>query len=366
MLKFFFGIILIFSGFYRTIFVDPVWGLYLFAALTHIRLTQLTENYTLPLNIPITIAMLSLIFYLMSSSYEKKFNYWPVEVWLLGMMVVGMALSSLNAQYNPAVSWDRTYDFLKYWVFFVLFIQMVNTLEKVEWFHRTMILSAIWLVYRCYDLRGTTGARFENTGGDVISDSNHFAAALVLLFPFVFNKIFSSDKRIAAGGVILCFGIVMSVFIASSRGGFLGCVALFILLLFNYKQYFKKMVIAIILIFSTVLFFANSDQKERLFGVTKATNEKTRDESAQSRLDYWKLSWDVFKEHSLVGVGIANFPYYSGPAVEGLNPGEVGHVAHSTWFETLAEGGLLVFVPFVTLLVQFFIKTGRRAQSTHH
>lgn len=359
MIKFLFGVALIVFGFYRALFVDPVWGIYLFATLTHIRLTQLTENIPLPLNIPVAIALLSLVMYLVSPNYKYKFKRWPLEVWLLGMMVVGMAISSVFAHYDPALSWNRTFDYFKYWVFFVLIIQMVDSLEKIEWFHRTMILSAAWLVYRCWDLRGTTGFRFENLGGDIVADANHFAAALVLLFPFVFKKTMSADRKVAVGALIICFGMVMSVFIAGSRGGFLGCLALLVLTMLNFKLHFKKMITAVVLIAATTIFFANSDQKERLFGVVKEANEETRDASSQGRVDYWKLSWKVFQEHSLVGVGIANFPYYSGPALEGQEEGKTGHVAHSLWFETLAEGGLLVFVPFFCILFRFFMKTGR-------
>lgn len=359
MIKFLFGIILIASGFYRTIFVDPVWGLYLFAALTHIRLTQLAENIPLPLNIPMVIALVSLFFYLVSPNYNKKFTRWPLEVWLLGTMVAGMAISSFFAHYNPALSWDRTFDYFKYWVFFVLFIQMVDSLEKIEWFHRTLILSAAWLVYRCWDLRGSTGFRFENIGGDVVSDANHFSAALVLLFPFVFKKTLSSDRRVAIGAMIGCFGMLMAVFIAVSRGGFLGFVALFILILIHFKALRKKVLVSSVIILAAVLFFSNSDQKERLFGVTKAADAETRDESSQGRIDYWKLSWDLFLNHKLTGVGVANFPYYSGPALEKQEDGKTGHVAHSLWFEILAEGGLLVSVPFFIMLVRFFTKTGK-------
>ncbi len=359
MIKFLFGIVLFVSGFYRTIFVDPVWGLYLFAALTHIRIGQLAEEISLPMNIPMAIALLSLVLYAVSSNYEKKFNRWPLEVWLLGLMVVGMAISSHFAHYNPALSWDKTFDYFKYWVFFVLIIQMVDSLEKIEWFHRTLILSVAWLVYRCYDLRGTTGFRFENFGGDVVADANHFSAALVLLFPFVFKKTLSSDKRIVFCAIILCFGIVMSVVIAVSRGAFLGCIALIILIILNFKQLRRKVLVVTVIVFATVLFFANADQKERLFGVSEATKEETRDESAQGRVNFWKLSWELFQKHSLTGVGIGNFGYYSGPTLEGLKEGEPGHVAHSIWFETLAEGGLLVSIPFFSLLIRFFMKTGK-------
>lgn len=359
MIKFIFGVALILYGFYRTLFIDPVWGIYLFAVLTHIRLNQLGENIHLPLGIPIVIAVTTLILYLVSPKYERKFARWPLEVWLFGVMVAGMALSSTFAHYNPALSWDRTYDFFKYWIFFVLLIQMIDSLQKIEWFHQALILSAAWLVFRCWDLRGTTGFRFENVGGDVIADANHFSAALVLLFPFVFKKTLSSERWVAVGAITLCFGMVMSVFIAASRGGFLGCLALFVLILVNFRPHRKKMGAMLLVIAATVLLFANADQKQRLFGVVDTTNEETRDASAQGRIDYWKLSWQVFLQHKLTGVGIGNFPYYSGPALEKKDDGQSGHVAHSIWFETLAEGGLLVFVPFLLLLIGFFRKSGR-------
>jgi ABC-type transport system involved in cytochrome c biogenesis permease component len=359
MIKFLFGIYLIVYGFYRALFSDPVWGIYLFAAFTHIRLAQLSENIYLPLQVPIVIAGVTLFMYIVSPRYERKFTRWPLDVWLLGAMVLGMAASSASAFYAPDISWARTGDFFKYWVFFILLIQMVDSLEKVEWFHRMMILSAGWLVYRCWDLRGTTGFRFENTGGDVISDANHFATALVLLFPFVFKKALSQDRRVAIAAVVLCFGMLMSVVISVSRGGALGCVAVFCFILLNFNRQRLKMAMVTLLIGGAVLFFANADQKERLFGIADAVKVETRDASSQGRVNYWQLSWDLFKEHPVAGVGIGNFPYYSGIALEGLQPGEPGHVAHSIWFEVLAEGGLAVAVPFLLLIGRFFLRMRR-------
>ncbi len=359
MVKFLFGIALISYGFFRTLVHDPVWGLYLFAALTHIRLAQLSENYYLPLQIPIVIASLTVLLYLSSAKYPKKFSRWPLEVWLLGFMIVGMAYSSSKAAFNPQLSWDMTFTYFKYWVFFLLFIQLVDSFEKIRNFHNVLILSACWLVYRCYDLRGTTGARFENINGGSIGDSNHFAAALVLLFPFVFQRVLSKNKAESLFAGVLCFGIVMSVFITGSRGGLLGMGALFVLLFMNFKQYRKKMVMALVVLCLAISPFINDYHIARFKSLVEATQEETRERSAQSRLDFWRYSFELFKNNPVSGVGLANFGYYSGPALEGMEPGQRGHVAHSTWFEILAEGGALVFIPFVVLLVNFFRKTKR-------
>lgn len=357
MFKFIFGVMLIGYGFYKTFVTDPVWGIYLFAALTHIRLTQLSESIYLPLQVPMAIASVTLILYVISKDYTTKFRRWPLEIWLFGFMVVAMAISSSQAAFDPGSSWKMTTDYLKYWVFFILFIQMIDSFDKIKNFHNVLILSAGWLVYRCWDLRGTTGARFENINGGSIGDSNHFAAALILLFPFVFQRIFDKNKLISIGSAILCFGIVMAVFITGSRGGLLGLAAVFFLLYLNFKQYRKKILMAIIVLGIAVTPFINEYHISRFKSLLASSHEETREASAESRVVFWKYSYELFKEHPIAGVGLRNFGYYSGHNIEGKPLGQRGHVAHSLWFQILAEGGLLLLVPFIYLLIRFFRKT---------
>lgn len=352
MFKFIFGVILISAGFFLTLFRDPVWGLYLFAATAHIRLTQLAESIPLPPHIPIAIASLTLIVYLLSPYYRHKFSKWPAEIWLFGFMVLGMCLSSATAHFNSAESWAYVLSYIKYYIFFIMLIQMIDTFEKVEWFHRVLILSSAWLVYRCWDLRGTTGGRFENIGGDYISDENNFAAALVLLFPFVFKKVLSSNLWTSICASILCFGIVMAIFITVSRGGFLGLIAIALLILKEFKSQRKKIILSLLALGLFSLLFISDYQIDRLSTIFASAEE--RDESSQSRIRFWGLALRLFEEHPLIGVGFNNFIYYSGYMLEEKPYGMPGHVTHNTWFEILSGGGLLVFVPFVFLLYSFY------------
>jgi O-antigen ligase len=362
MLKFVFGVVLIGLGFACALLLEPVWGLYLFSALTHIRLEQLGESYTLPLRVPIVIGVLTLLLYLFSSKYPQKLRRWPAEVWLFALMILGMALSSAHAIFAPDLAWAMTFDYIKYWVFMVLLIQMLDTRKRLDGFYWTMVLSAAWLVYRAWDLRGTTGERFENIGGGSISDSNHYAAALVLLFPFVYHRTLSSDRRIAIGAAVLCFGVVMAMIIANSRGAFLGTITLAVLILLCIKKGRTRNVVALVLLGVLGVFFAKQSQLDRLMSVVGAASGEARDNSAALRLVFWGLAWELFKDHPLLGVGPANFPYYSGTMLEGLPYGQAGHVTHSLWFEMLSQGGLLVTVPFVLMLLRFFYNSQRLAR----
>src|SRR5262245_32094642 len=135
MLKFLLGLVLIAVGFGAAMFVDAVWGLYLFAGFTHIRLEQLGESFPLPLRVPIVVAGLTVLLYLASPRYRPKFSRWPAEVWLLGIMVIGMCFGSASSVYDPQASWELTSQYAKYWVFFILFIQMMDSVKKIEQFH---------------------------------------------------------------------------------------------------------------------------------------------------------------------------------------------------------------------------------------
>lgn len=352
MFKFLFGALLIGSGFFLTLFRDPVWGLYLFAATAHIRLVQLAESISLPLQTPIFIASLTLIVYLVSPQYRPKFSKWPAEIWLFGFMVLGMCITSFTAHFNSAASWDYTLNYVKYFIFFIMLIQMVDSIEKVEWFHRVMILSSVWLVYRCWDLRYTTGERFENVGGDYIGDANNFAAALILLFPFVFQKVLCHKLWISICAAILCFGIIMAIIISVSRGGFLGLFALMLLILNAFPTQRKKIFMSLVVLGLLAFLFTSDYQIERLSTIFES--EESRDESAQSRIRFWKLALQLFVDYPLTGVGFGNFWYYSGYLLEGKPYGIPGHVTHNTWMELLSGGGLVVTVPFVLLLFIFF------------
>jgi O-antigen ligase len=139
-------------------------------------------------------------------------------------------------------------------------------------------------------------------------------------------------------------------------------VALVLIILWLIKKGRTRNVVALALIGIIAFSFARQSQIDRLLTVIGAASGEARDNSSELRLVFWGLAWRLFKEHPLLGVGPANFPYYSGSMVEGLPYGQAGHVTHSLWFEMLSAGGLFVTVPFVIMLLRFFFKSYRLAR----
>ena len=75
--------------------------------------------------------------------------------------------------------------------------------------------------------------------------------------------------------------------------------------------------------------------------------------SLNNRLDYWEAAWGMFKSHQFTGVGLDRFGEYYGqyaPQIQ-VAQGQAADNAHNVLMQLLATGGLVVFIPYVVLLV---------------
>ena len=79
----------------------------------------------------------------------------------------------------------------------------------------------------------------------------------------------------------------------------------------------------------------------------------------RNRLDYWNAAIGMFKDHPIFGVGIDRFgEYYREYAVQNqVVQGQITDNAHSVFLQLLATGGLMLFIPYL-LLVLFITFVG--------
>jgi O-antigen ligase len=82
----------------------------------------------------------------------------------------------------------------------------------------------------------------------------------------------------------------------------------------------------------------------------------------RNRFDYWNAAIGMFKDHPIVGVGIDRFgEYYREYAVQNqVVQGQITDNAHSIYLQLLATGGLILFIPYI-LLVLFVTFIGLKA-----
>lgn len=82
----------------------------------------------------------------------------------------------------------------------------------------------------------------------------------------------------------------------------------------------------------------------------------------RNRFDYWSAAIGMFKDHPILGVGIDRFgEYYREYAVQNqVAQGQITDNAHSVYMQLLATGGLVLFIPYI-LLVLFITLIGFRS-----
>ena len=82
----------------------------------------------------------------------------------------------------------------------------------------------------------------------------------------------------------------------------------------------------------------------------------------RNRFDYWNAAMGMFKDHPIFGVGIDRFgEYYRQYAVQNqVVQGQITDNAHSIYLQLLATGGLILFIPYL-LLVLFITFTGLKS-----
>ena len=82
----------------------------------------------------------------------------------------------------------------------------------------------------------------------------------------------------------------------------------------------------------------------------------------RNRFDYWNAAIGMFKDHPIFGVGIDRFgEYYRQYAVQNqVVQGQITDNAHSIYMHLLATGGLILFIPYL-LLVLFITFEGLKS-----
>ncbi len=75
--------------------------------------------------------------------------------------------------------------------------------------------------------------------------------------------------------------------------------------------------------------------------------------SLKNRFDYWRAAFEMFKAHPITGVGIDRFDEYYGQYAAHIQvvQGQMTDNAHNVFLHLLATGGLVLFIPYVALLV---------------
>lgn len=331
-------------------------GVWFFTLLLYLRPNELFADTLGFFPIVKYTAMATLLAYFVSKlALGERLMIWPIEMKALAVIVLLGLLFTPVAE-SPQDSLSTLFDtFLKVVTIFVLLINLLDSLARLRAIITlvvalgTIISLAAIRSYLVGDFVVTdkgVGVRIAGLVGGIFGNPNDLANGLNLLLPLALALALTSRgwKRVLWLG---CAGLLLAgVVVTFSRGGFLGLLALGLVLLWKLSRDHRAGVMGAALVLMVLVLFALPGQYgSRMRSIINIQEDPTG--SAQARRELLVRAADLASRHLVFGVGMGNYHIYS------LHE----KAAHNSWLEISTELGvvgllaycLLIFAPLRSL-----------------
>lgn len=200
----------------------------------------------------------------------------------------------------------------------------------------------------------TGGAEFRNVGADF--NPNVFAMVLALAVPMAWHlSKLRSHPVLYWVNLLYLPAALVGVVLSASRGGLIALLGALLIIPLDFRNLgvLRKIALAALMTAVTVALFVEAP---RLFPSLQTNFERlagTSDELAEGTLTgrrvIWRAGMQVFREHSVLGVGAGGFRYSVVPML-----GEP-KAAHNAFVEALVDLGVIGLVLFLFLLVSVLL-----------
>jgi len=331
--------------------------LFLFSIILYFRPYELIPALSGFKSMAFYVGIVTLAVYFISQmAVEGNLTTRPREVNMV--LLLGIAgLLSIPMAIDPSEAWNTFVDFLIKTI--LIFLVLVNVVRTENRMKLLMYLALVVSIYLCIHLIddyrsgvftiGSADTNTQRVGGAIkglFDNSNDLALHLVTMIPLALvlgleNK--NPLRKILFWGIALL--MIASVIITFSRGGFLGLIAMALLLVRKIGRRNKSMAFAALAL--GVVFFlavAPGAYAGRISTIFNSASDVTG--SSSQRTEVLKRSIWVTLRYPVFGVGLGNFHHKSAQ--------ELG--THNAYTQVSSEMGIAAMVFYIILLVHPFRK----------
>ncbi len=339
------------------------------------------------------MALFFIFLILRNKEFLKEFNWIHLTIFFFISWLFVAGLTGVNFYKSFWGTMQRSegiFSLLHYFIFLIIVFNIFR--ERKEWlriFNLSSITSFLISVYAILQYLGVSALTYEagtDRAKSTIGNAGFFATFLIFaifinLILFI-NKL-KNDKNNKKRVYLLsfyCFNILLNLIgliIANTRGAILG-LAIGILILFGYfikttanlrlrKKLIYILIVLLLIVF--VLFLArNTKFISQTFKLSRIFN--LYDVTAKQRLYAWKLAFQGFKDHPLLGVGPENYNYifnkYFTTEYFKITSESWFDRAHNIIFEILTTSGIvgLIFYFSIALSIFWYLFKLRKIQTT--
>ncbi|MGH9844017.1 MAG: putative O-glycosylation ligase, exosortase A system-associated [Blastocatellia bacterium] len=324
-------------------FFAPFTGLVSYVAIAYVRPHEWA--YMPAAQVSLAVAMATLIGYVLFELTQRAPRLGAN--WLLLLLWGQLSLATLLAV-SQDVAKGKFIELSKTILIALLMTAMVDSQKRARWLLIGTTLAIGFLAFRSnFGILITLGqSRIYGPGG-AFEDNNDYALLLNVAAPVAFFVARAEkDLRLKLVCYVLAAMMIITVPFTLSRGGFLGlCVVMLGLAL---KSKHKLIGVAAVVLAGAIAFSLMPNRIIERVGTIRTARET--DQSAQMRLDAWRVSWLIVTDHPLFGVGPRNMlEIYHNYLGAGMDVGSV-RVAHNSFLQMAVDGGLPALFFFLGLI----------------
>lgn len=321
-------------------------GLFLFTLVVYFRPYEWVPGLESFTSVALIFALATILIYLPTQlATEGNLTILTTEVKCL-LFLVGWALLTMPIAKDPATSWkvfDETFSKIV-----LIFIVMVNTLRTKSRLKGLMWLSigmGVFLSYQAIDLY--RAGKFEVEGyrvnvdyGGMFGNPNDMALHLVMFTPLAFVLGIMSKNILSKAVYFISAALMIGAnMVTQSRGGFLGLVAIFGMLVWKLSKKARlKVILASVIVAVVIIAAAPGDYGKRVISIFDVTQDVSG--SHDQRRELLERSIQVTLRNPQ-GIGLGNFPIVG---IRNLQ-------THNAFTQISSELGWLCLIAYLIFLI---------------
>jgi hypothetical protein len=303
---------------------------------------------------------------------EGKRHFGIVQWAALGIMVNAVVVHLFLAA-GPRFSQAELIELAKFCLLFFLMSSVIKTKADLRLAFIAMALGAGYIGYEVtINERGEfQGGRLEGVGAPGADTANSLASLLMTTLPFT-GSLISQSGFALKGLVAITAPLALNVIIlCNSRGAFLALIGSGVSFVLISRGETRKNALKALALGAVVLYLLLGDPEILQRFATTFSGAEERDNSASSRLEFWKAGWELLKDHPL-GSGGGAFKYVLGERYLRMYTTQVDSRSLHNGYLTIATNwgvqGLVLHLIFVLGAMVAAFKTSeacRRAGLAH-
>lgn len=284
--------------------------------------------------------------FLYKTNDEIKGYYKALLVFIISLLPSVFCVGSIESGIKTFLEmWIyRTFPFFA----ITMFIHDKNILKKM--FIAFIVSVSLDCLVATYQYVFNLSSRGWGVGGNVLNLASILCFVVPIIVIIMLDNRFKKNVKIFWGFALACCSL--GVLAGQSRGAWLTIAVLLPVLTYRYLSYNKKYIYVLLLIVTVLasMFVLNPTFQNRLLSITNITTDR----SNADRIIIWESSWNMFKAHSVIGVGLGQFrsvynEKYKLPEVTQ----DLVH-SHNNIVQIVVESGIIGLLGFFYLIWYIF------------